>query len=133
NGFLNSAFTTEEQGIICTTTVDNSASTTNSSSNSYACANTTDKIFLLSYQDANTTYFSSATERVKYPTDFAGATYAFKSSTDGSEYGGYYWLRSPYSSYDYSAYIVDYFGFTYSFSTVNKTNLGVVPALYLQL
>ncbi|MBQ8748881.1 MAG: InlB B-repeat-containing protein, partial [Clostridia bacterium] len=138
NGFLNSAFTTEEQGIICTTTVDNSASTTNSSSNSYACANTTDKIFLLSYQDMiNSSYgyatsTSSTTTRVKYPTDFAGATYAYKYSSDGSEYGGYYWHRSPGSSYDRNAYYVNVDGNLYN-HIVNYTSIGVVPALYIQL
>ncbi|MBQ9785916.1 MAG: InlB B-repeat-containing protein, partial [Clostridia bacterium] len=130
NGFLNSAFTTEEQELICTTTVYNSASTANNSS--YACANTTDKIFLLSYQDANTTYFSSATERIKYPTDFAGATYAYKMGTDGSEIGGYYWLRSPSRQFSELAYFVSSSDTIYD-DLVDTAACGVVPALYLQL
>ncbi|MBQ9785920.1 MAG: InlB B-repeat-containing protein, partial [Clostridia bacterium] len=129
NGFLNSAFTTEEQGIICTTTVDNSASTANNSS--YAYANTTDKIFLLSYQDANITYYSSATARIKYPTDFAGATYAYKHSANG-EYGGYYWLRSPDASSNGSVYYVGSGGYVY-YKGVDNAAYGVVPALYIQL
>jgi hypothetical protein len=62
-GFLDVAFTEAEKAYITTTTVDNSAATTESSSNSYACADTSDRIFALSYQDLlNTSYgFSSST------------------------------------------------------------------------
>ncbi|MBQ8749901.1 MAG: hypothetical protein IJZ29_05495, partial [Clostridia bacterium] len=129
NGFLNSAFTTEEQELICTTTVDNSASTTSNDANKYACANTEDKVFLLSYQDVKITYFSSDAERVKYPTDFAGATYANKG---GGESGGQYWIRTPDYMMGGLMVIVNYSGDIYD-AIVSTSWLGVVPAMYIQL
>ena len=51
-GFLQTAFTAEEQAKIAQTVIDNSEASTatqwNSVTNQYACGNTTDKIFLLS-------------------------------------------------------------------------------------
>ncbi len=65
NGFLQTAFTEEQQARIQTTTVNNSLASTLDSSNSYVCANTNDKVFLLSLQElTNTSYgFSSSTTR----------------------------------------------------------------------
>jgi hypothetical protein len=55
DNFYNTAFTAEEKARIQTTTVDNSVASTGYSSNkniaSYVCANTSDKVFLLSYAE----------------------------------------------------------------------------------
>jgi uncharacterized repeat protein (TIGR02543 family) len=101
-GFLGVAFTEAEKAYIATTTVDNSAATTESSSNSYACANTSDKIFALSYQDLintsygfDSSYSNSDAARRGVLTDYARATGAWM-STSSSYYGnGYWWSRSP--------------------------------------
>jgi hypothetical protein len=92
-GFLDVAFTEAEKAYITTTTVDNSAATTESSSNSYACANTSDKIFALSYQDLintsygfNSSYSNYDTARRGVLTDYARATGAWM-STNSSYYG----------------------------------------------
>ena len=144
-GFLQTAFTAEAQNLIAVTTVDNSAASTTDSGNKldevteYACADTEDKIFLLSMKEATSYGFPACNEsgqgnaRIRKPTDYAMANYAYQDSTDG--YGGYWWLRSP--SYDNSyAYYVNYNGNTYSFSSecsVHKSNGGVVPALSISL
>ena len=110
-GFLDVAFTETEKAYITTTTVDNSAATTDSSTNSYACANTSDKIFALSYQDLlNTSYgFNSSTEyvdsRAGVLTDYARAT-GTDMFTGSPYYGAGCWLpRSPSAS---GSYIVSY-------------------------
>lgn len=92
-GFLNTAFTATERTKIETTTVDNSPASTGYSSNSYACDNTQDKVFALSYTEAtNSSYgLNSATGGIGKATDYAAAY--------GSD--GYYWLRSP-DSYSYT-------------------------------
>jgi hypothetical protein len=112
-GFLDVAFTEAEKAYITTTTVDNSAATTGSSSNSYACADTSDKIFALSYQDLiNTSYgFASSAEasstRCGVLTDYARATGTYM-YTYSSPYGnGYWWPRSPYPNCHFYAWYVD--------------------------
>lgn len=110
-GFIDKAFTEEEQEKIMTTTVDNSsASIYPSGSSEYACANTEDKIFLLSRADAINTKYGYSDEptdydedRVKQYTDYA----MFKGlySCNRTAGTGVWWLRSPGIS-DYSAYYV---------------------------
>lgn len=99
-GFIDKAFTDEEANSILASKVDNSAATTGYSNNQLACADTTDKIFLLSYQEAiNADYgYSTSTglsdTRAKKYTDYAlgakGLEYYY--STEGT---GVWWLRSP--------------------------------------
>lgn len=103
NEFYNLAFTLDDS-YVKTTEVDNSATTTASDPNQYACENTSDKVFLPSYQDyINTEYgFSSSynTEdyaREAYTTDWARARGARFSTSGSSGAGGNYWTRSPSS------------------------------------
>lgn len=49
--FYNTAFTTLQQELIQTITVDNSATSTGKESNIYACSNTSDKVWALSYAE----------------------------------------------------------------------------------
>ena len=136
--FYNTAFTTLQQSLIKTTEVDNSASTTSSSTNQYACENTFDKVFLMSYQEMlNPDYgFSTSNDgdvaRERQPTDYSRATGAWM-NTSTSYYGnGYWWLRSPYSLDYYLASIVYYGGYV-GYHNVYITDFGVVPALNIQL
>ena len=99
--FYNTAFGDLQQALIQTTEVDNSARSTGYSSNRYACENTFDKVFLLSYREVtNSVYgFESTstydTAREMRTSDFSRATGA-RMSTDSSDYGnGWWWLRSP--------------------------------------
>ncbi len=94
-------------------TVDNSAATTESPSNPYACENTSDRVFLLSYEDySNASYgFPYSSSRQCSPTDYAVAKGAYKESSNGN---GCYWTRSPYSHISYFACYVGSFGDRFS-------------------
>lgn len=115
--FYNSAFALGNE-YIRTTTVDNSASTTNSESNTFACDNTEDKVFLPSYQDyMNSSYgFSTLTSQTDTiccrTTDWARARGAYYYTSSGSyQYNGVYGTRSPYSGDSDEAWGVGEFGY----------------------
>ena len=146
-GFLQTAFTPDVHDLIANTIVDNSAaSTTDAGQNlpqatAYACGNTEDKIFLLSEQEATTEEYGFAAydaggegnTRIRVTTDYAEATGAYQDRTAG--YGGWWWLRSPedYDNYIYCAYDIDYGGDASTPRIVDNVEVGVVPALCIQL
>lgn len=154
NGFLQTAFTKEEQKLIVETLVDNSEESTNPATNSstfngglnqYACVDTTEKIFLLSFQEASTLGYGFAdynvslneakgittSTRTRSPTDYAKDKRAF-SSDKGF---GSWWLRSPnYSNENAMSFVDDKGAGSRSFTNLaDKTDVGVVPALYIKL
>ncbi|MGP1430909.1 MAG: InlB B-repeat-containing protein [Treponema sp.] len=95
-GFLQTAFSKKAQDSIPITSVVNNGfsagvDTTHSPSLEYFCANTNDKIFLLSYVDAE--LLKTDNRRTRISTDYAKANYAECATIyfNGSEY----WLRSP--------------------------------------
>ena len=102
--FYETAFNEMQKEIIIQTTVDKSASTTNSDSNVYACENTCDKVWLMSYQDVlNTEYgfkdnIEESVARQKRVTAYAQSQGASMYSGSTSAYvgNGVWWLRSPY-------------------------------------
>lgn len=99
--FLNGAFSSEEQAMIQTTTVDNGTSTVPSAGASCVCENTTDKVFLLSYKDVinGGTYEFTNSSRMKQATDFAKANGLYVSvSSVTSENQTMYWTRSDRKS-----------------------------------
>jgi len=128
DNFYNTAFSTEEKTRIQTTTVDNSVASTGYNPNKYACANTNDKVFLLSYVEAtNATYgLSTNTARKLQPSAYAQSQGVL---TDTSNGNSFWWLRSP-SDVAYSArYVTN--GGTFSSVTVDRTTYGVVAALWI--
>ena len=116
--FYNKAFSADEQAAILTTNVDNSKSQCYSGWNTSGGNNTQDKVFLLSYAEANK-YFgveywqnNGATDKVKSrvaPTAYAIAQGAGKTSSyktvDGID-AGWWWLRSPGPYPDRAAYVL---------------------------
>ena len=140
--FLNTAFGEAAQGLIETTEVDNSTySTGNYSSNQYACENTFDKVFLLSYREVINSKYGFSSDGEDYDTarqmtvsDYARSTGAYMNTSDSYFGCGNWWLRRPYR---YSSNIA---GFVYShgsggssFSVVRDGDNGVVPAMNITL
>ena len=128
--FIETAFGAEEQAKIISTTVDNSVLSTGHQVNSNACANTADKVFLLSYAEAvNDRYGLELSEaRVKQNTDYALAQGA-RSEKNG---GGEWWLRSPAPDpiiVNFTVRGVTSAGKVDSYINANYTYRGVVPAL----
>ncbi|MCQ2600620.1 MAG: DUF6273 domain-containing protein [Treponema sp.] len=140
NGFLQTAFTQNAQNLIAETEVDNSPETTGISGSyyatNYACENTTDKIFLLSVSEViNRGYGFAAynssgkgNSRIRFPTDYAKANYAYSSLTDDG-FGDNWWIRSPDRDYSFYSSLVDLNGSGHVVTDVDSTTDGIVPAL----
>ena len=102
NVFYNKAFSAAEQKAIMTTTVDNSKSQCYSAYDTSGGSNTQDKVFLLSYAEANgyfgATYDNSDNMKSRAaPTAYAiahGAYTYFSDKTAADENAGWWWLRS---------------------------------------
>lgn len=126
NNFYNTVFSGEEKALIAITTVDNSPLSTASASNRYACENTEDKLFLLSYQEVtNTTYgFNNDASRKKQATDYAKAMGVYVDSSNGNSL---WWLRSPDYGMSYHAHYVLFNGGFYSYN-VYRAFCGLLPA-----
>ena len=141
-GFLYAAFGEIAQSLIETTEVDNSASSTGYSSNQYACENTFDKVFLLSYREVINSEYGFASDYSDHDTarrmtvsDYARSTGA-RMDTSSSYFGcGYWWLRSPYYYFSNHARGVGSDGdadYLYSVGS-DYGYYGVVPALNITL
>ena len=138
--FLNTAFGEVAQGLIETTEVDNSVYSTGDSSNRYACENTFDKVFLLSYREVVNSEYGFSCDYSDYDTarrmivsDYARSTGAYMSISSGFIGCSHWWLRSPSSHYsDYARSVYD-FGTADDSYYVNDDLIGVVPALNLTL
>ncbi|MCR5386889.1 MAG: DUF6273 domain-containing protein [Treponema sp.] len=149
-GFLQTAFTTEEQAAIAKTTVVNNARSTNPDGDDYATlwnggynrfasdSATNDKIFLLSEQEVTKAdygfdvYNASGTDssRIRKPTHFA-ATRVSYSTSSGYEGNGFWLLRSPTQDNSLNArsvYVDGSADFNYY---ADIEDAGVVPALCL--
>ncbi len=129
--FLRAAFTSEEQAVIPTVTVnaDRNPDYSTSPGNS-----TTDRVFLLSITEAKQ-YFISDEARKCAPTAYAIAHGAYVSSTYKVDGNGtcLWWLRSPgHNSYHAPNVDIDGSVLTHGF-LVNYDNYGVRPALWIDL
>ena len=136
--FINRAFTAAEQSAILVTNVDNSSSQGYIEWNTSGGSNTQDKIFLLSYAEANkylgVTYNDSNTKSRVAPTAYAILHRAWTSNdyktTDG-EAAGYWWLRSPGYLQSSAAYVLN--DGSLRSSDVRDGRGSVRPALWFNL
>lgn len=141
NDFLNKAFTINQQNTLLTTEVDNSSSTTDIYSNEYACENTYDKIYLLSYQDIINLnygfgdYYKEDILRQAKVTDYAkavGVCWVWDSPYWGGfeQYfgNGSWWLRSPSCDNYCYAHCIDCDGYATSDRFIEYSLYGVRPA-----
>ena len=140
NGFYNTAFTLMQQSAILTTEVDNSVDGTNYTlyhkSTKYACENTFDKIYALSYREVSMSYFGDSTEtatneRILKVTDYAKAKGVYW-GVESSTYGGNWWLRSPNCLNESTASYV-HASSSLMFDSVSNTQIGVAPAMRLSI
>ncbi len=147
--FYNTAFTTLEKDLILLTEVDNSARSTNLDNDATyynggesecACSNTNDYIFLLSKQEATKSAYGFSTSdsdydslRQKKTTAYAQCQGASTSTYSSYKGNGWWWLRSPIYRNCNDARDVDCNGDASSYSNVNLTRGGVVPALKIKL
>ena len=122
--FYNSAFSNVEQGRIATTTVTTDKESEYSTSPGY---NTTDKIFLLSINEAKK-YFHSNEARKNKPTAYA------KKQGVWTNYAGccWWWLRSPNSSY-FAVYSSHDGSVIKVGISVRDPDVAVRPALWIDL
>ncbi len=131
--FYSVAFTAVQREIIKTTTVDNGVESTGYTSNDFACEDTQDKVFLLSYQEVTSSTYglSDHALRKMKTSDYSRATGAEIETSETAYGNNSWWLRSPTNTYEYGVrYVskngdVDFGGGAYSFER------GVVPALQI--
>lgn len=137
--FYNKAFSSAEQAAILTTNVDNSKSQCYSGWNTGGGKNTQDKVFLLSYAEANkyfdVTYDNSSNTKSRVaPTAYAIAqgthTYASVETVYGSN-AGWWWLRSPGRSQSKTAYV--FADGSLGSNSVYDVSGAVRPALWVNL
>ena len=136
--FYNKAFSSAEQAAILTTNVDNSKYQCYSGWSTNGGNNTQDKVFLLSYAEANkyfgVTYDNSNTKSRVAPTAYAIAqgafTYFSGKTADGTD-AGWWWLRSPGCHQSYAARVLPDGSLYYR--SVRDDSGSVRPALWVNL
>ena len=131
NGFMQSAFSKDEQGAILTSMTDNSESQGNTVWGRSGGKNTLDKIFLLSCAEAEN-YFQISGSRSKAAAEPTAWAIRNKAKTDGGSPASVsWWLRSPGIMNGYTA-VIDPGG---SLSCVLDTSAGVCirPAFWIDL
>lgn len=133
--FYNSAFALSDS-IIKTTRVDNSASTLIYDIDTYACEDTDDKVYLLSFKDyLNGDYFYEDGSRYCPITDWAvvnNAMYWSVNDDQSNQHNGYYWMRSPLPTNSSWAMLVYYSANPGSAIAVNANGICVRPALTIK-
>ena len=136
DNFIDTAFSSNEQSAIVETYIYNTTQSDGSSNPnpSYSTSggnNTTDKIFLLSIEEANNnSYFPNGNDSRKSTNTAYVASY---SNMYGVGVADYWWLRSPgHADYD-AAYVRPSGGFTYGGARVDDTEIAVRPAFNLNL
>ncbi len=134
--FINTAFSADERAIINTVTVDNSTKSMQEPS-IYACANTQDKVFLLSDKEAASAEYgfdATGVKRMLKTSDYSRATgvYTYIGS-DQTYYGvGIWYLRTPSNYTSTDVRIVSESGYI-SVREIYSTSGGIVPAMQINL
>lgn len=146
--FYETAFTATEQSKILTTLVDNGEESAwacendNKEENKYLCADTNDKIFLLSKQEATSVAYGFKADswledsaKWKKASDYARSQGCYVWAKSDSPYNGTssWLLRSPYYQYDNQAVCVNVDGRTSQGAGTYQTSIGVVPAMKVNL
>lgn len=130
--FYTNAFSEEEQKAILTKKVDNSLRQGNSAWNISGGEDTSDNIFLLSYQESEV-YLSDTKDRLCVPTEYAIACGAHTkdASYDEPLLSCWWWLRSPGSSSTRAARVGT--NGSRAEDEVKQGNVCVRPVLWMDL
>lgn len=140
-GFINIAFTKEEQEVIKTTLVDNSLITVDNEISIYQCSNTQDKVFLLSVKDITNSIYgfnSDETlqdiEKVAKPSDYTLAKGCLPYTDTSSEFyqNAAWFLRTPDINSNKNARNIDPQGIVNGGHNVINTNNGIRVALEIE-
>ena len=122
--FLESAFGGDPNGFICTA----ECKTKDGRSGTDGGENTTDRVFLLAVDEV-TQYFPKESSRRAPVTEYA--------KEQGAEYdkngNGWWWLRTPGKTQDMAAGVHTAGGVNYDGRDVDRTDLCIRPALWLDL
>ena len=129
SSFLNEAFGNKERSEILESQIENSLEQGNSSWNTEGGENTEDRVFLLSYAEAEKYLFDSS-NRIGRPTAYALAQGVI---TEDDLYAGncMWWLRSPGAN-RCNAACIDRGGFVNDVQAIHKFP-GVRPAIWVKL
>lgn len=131
DNFYNTVFADLEKEIIETTLVNNSASTFQHYYEYLECDDTSDNIFLLSYQET-VSYYQENEDRVTQGTAYAlSQGLAQLENYQGIE-GANWYLRSPHAIDRYAVSVVYYDGRMEKVSS-NFADIGIRPALWIKL
>ena len=125
NEFYTAAFNKSEKAKIQTSLIKNED---NSEHGTSGGNDTEDKVFLLSEKEAET-LFSNDEERIAKATEYAEKSGVYVNE----EKAVLWWLRSPGCSRDYAAEVSYYGWINRSGCDVNSYDVGVRPALHLNL
>lgn len=131
--FLNTAFTADQQAAIVPVTVDNGPTQGNKNWSADGGRNIEDKVFLLSYAEAET-YYPNDTARKCVSTDYTaakGAYQSFTTSLNGRDCCWWY-LRSPGETQHQAAYVYNT-GELGRYQNVDTAKAAVRPALWINL
>ena len=134
DNFIGTAFSGEEQSAICDTYVYNATQSDESSNPNPSCNtsggnNTTDKIFLLSIEEAmNSSYFPNGNESRKSTNT---AYVASCRGTTGVGNDGFWWLRSPGNDANNAAPVKESGGIYHNGYSVGNKSITVRPAFNL--
>lgn len=136
NDFYNTAFTSADQSAIATTTLNNDGYYTLTGDSNYTAldsADTNDKIFLMSYDEANNNkYFSSDATRQARGSDYAKCQGLYVSISSSYKENSDWFLRSSGFYSDFCCK-VSFAGFVGPYCSVDRSCHGVRPALKLKL
>ena len=134
SSFLKEAFNSTEQAAILTAAVDNGSSQGYSNWDTWGGNDTDDKLFLLSYAEADQYFLLDGMNARVAPTNYAikrGGRIDNRTKTDDGDASGWWWLRSPGYTQGRAAAIGN--DGCLHYYTVYSSNLVVRPALWLDL
>ena len=108
--------------------VSNSGSTTDKEDNIYACGETTDKVYLPSYQEVN-----NVSIRTCLTSDYARSRGSWANTKDSNyKYNGSYWTRSPSSSFSYASWNVNSGGHLSEYA-ISGTGHSIRPCVKIHI